>query len=444
MLQTAADWGLLAPHELRGFLQLQPIFPYFLRNRLQAQPELARAIETAFCHVYDGFAGAIFDLQQSKKPQERQLGQALAQLEYENLYTALNLALDQQVSILALHGVLSGYADATQDQTRGLALGEMVLAKLEAYPAETLRGQIGVELIGVVDDIASRQLLLKQYAAAEATYHRALELLGRQEMLDIGIRKRGKASIYHQLGSVAQEQRAWEQAEGYYQQALALFIEFKDRYSQASTYHNLGSVAQEQRAWEQAEGYYQQALAIYVEFKDRYSQASTYHQLGRVAQEQRAWEQAEGYYQQALAIYVEFNDRYSQASTYHNLGMVAQEQRAWEQAEGYYQQALAIYVEFNDRYEQAGTYHQLGSVAQEQRAWEQAEGYFLTAFRIAVDFKDEYRIGTRMLSLARLWQAGGDDSLPAAVAGILGATQEQVRTLFQRALDAGGATEADQ
>jgi len=40
-------------------------------------------------------------------------------------------------------------------------------------------------------------------------------------------------------------------------------------------------VAQEQRQWAQAEEYYRQALAIYVEFNDRYEQAGTYHQLGR-------------------------------------------------------------------------------------------------------------------------------------------------------------------
>ena len=72
---------------------------------------------------------------------------------------------------------------------------------------------------------------------------------------------------------------------------------------------------------------YKQALAIQVEFNDRYSQASTLHQLGMVAQEQRQWAAAEGYYKQALAIYVEFNDRYEQAGTLHQLGMVAQAQR---------------------------------------------------------------------------------------------------------------------
>jgi len=67
-------------------------------------------------------------------------------------------------------------------------------------------------------------------------------------------------------------------------------------------------VAQEQRRWAQAEDYYQKALALCIEFNDRYSQASTYHQLGRVAQEQRRWEQALDYYLKALPIYVEFND----------------------------------------------------------------------------------------------------------------------------------------
>ncbi|WP_231395424.1 tetratricopeptide repeat protein, partial [Dolichospermum circinale] len=71
--------------------------------------------------------------------------------------------------------------------------------------------------------------------------------------------------------------------------------------------------------------FYQQALAIYIEFGDRYSQASTYHNLGILAQQMREYAQARDFYQQALAICIEFGDRYSQARTYHHLGIVAQE-----------------------------------------------------------------------------------------------------------------------
>ena len=112
----------------------------------------------------------------------------------------------------------------------------------------------------------------------------------------------------------------------------------------------MGRVAQELREYEEARNNCQQALAIYVEFDDRYSQANTYHQLGIVAQQLREYEEARKNYQQALAICVEFCDRYSQAGTYHGLGVVAEELEEFPEAKTNFLQALSIYAEFNDQY----------------------------------------------------------------------------------------------
>jgi tetratricopeptide (TPR) repeat protein len=117
------------------------------------------------------------------------------------------------------------------------------------------------------------------------------------------------------LGKVAQELREFERARNDYQQALQIFIEFDDRYSQARTYHQLGMVAQELREFEQARNDYQQALQIFIEFDDRYSQAGTYYQLGKVAEECQEFEEAQANYLKALEIYVEYNDN-------HTLGIV--------------------------------------------------------------------------------------------------------------------------
>jgi tetratricopeptide (TPR) repeat protein len=379
-------------------------------------------------------SGALDNLLNSKDAQQRQLGQVLVRLEYENLMTALHLALDTQVSILNLYKTLSDYLDATKDERRGLALGEAVLPRLQAYPAAVLSGRLGAELISVLDDIATRQLKLRQYVTAETSYQETLRLLDAQTSLGHETREKMKALVLHRLGLVAQEQRQRGQAEQYYQQALAILVEFNDRYEQASSYNQLGRVAQLQRQWRQAEQYYQQALAIKIEFNDRYSQAGTLHNLGVVAQEQRQWKQAEQYYQQALAIKIEFNDRYEQARTYHRLGLVAQEQRQWGQAEQYYQQALAIFVEFNDRYSQAGTLHNLGRVAQEHRQWGQARDYFLKDLAITAEFDDEHELAITLRSLGRLWQASGDTDLPHAIASILQTTPEGVETLLSSLL----------
>jgi tetratricopeptide (TPR) repeat protein len=86
-------------------------------------------------------------------------------------------------------------------------------------------------------------------------------------------------------------------------------------------------VAQEQRQWGQAEQYCQQALAIFIEFNDRYEQAGTYHQLGRVAQEQRHWRQAQDYFLKDLAITAEFDDEHGLAITLRSLGRLWQASR---------------------------------------------------------------------------------------------------------------------
>ncbi len=120
---------------------------YFLRNRLHesGQTEVRQAIEMAFREHYDWLGGMLFQLLESKKPQEKQVGQLLTGLEYENLATSLNLALEAQVSILEPYRALSYYLDATQDQRRGLELGQIVLRRLESYSSEKLSGMLGAE-----------------------------------------------------------------------------------------------------------------------------------------------------------------------------------------------------------------------------------------------------------------------------------------------------------
>ena len=70
-----------------------------LPNRLHTagQAEVRQAIETAYREHYDQLGGMLYQLFESKKPQEKQVGQLLTSLEYENLVMALDLALEAQV-----------------------------------------------------------------------------------------------------------------------------------------------------------------------------------------------------------------------------------------------------------------------------------------------------------------------------------------------------------
>ncbi len=476
ILKEAQNWGLVNPQQdISALLHLQPIFPYFLRTRLQDQPEVRGAIETAYREYYSEYARKLNDLMKSRKPEEKQGGQWLAGIEYENLFNALQFALNAQESILLPFLVLSGYLDTRHDEERGLTLGKAVLQGLEGYSAEKLSGQLGGELASVVGTIAQRQTNLKLYEAAKASYQKALKLFRTNKTLEPSVIRKMSATIYHSLGWVAQEQRQWLQAEHNYQQALEIYVEFNMRYELAKIYHNLGGIAQEQRQWEQVEQYRQKALEIYVElnarydqakiyndlgvaaqaknqwqqaaqyfqkaleifgeFNEHYDQAKMYHNLGVAAQKQRQWLQAEHNYQQALEIFVELNTRYEQAHSYHTLGSMAQVQHQWQQAEQYFQKALEIKIELNAHYDQADTYHMLGLVAEAQRQWTQAQDYFLEDLKICVEYDDEDRSLTALHSLARLWQESDDDGLPEAIAAVLGVSPTEVEELLRKSTD---------
>ncbi|QDK82041.1 tetratricopeptide repeat protein [Spirosoma sp. KCTC 42546] len=407
IIGEAVKWGLLEPVSAGSpILSLQPVFPYFLQQKLQTGADAARKqeLDIAFRNYYDGFAKAIYELLDSKQANERQMGIILVQMEYANIFNALQISLKNHVSIFYSFLCLSRYADSNNDQQSGLQIAQTILAQIESYPKEMLVGQIGYEFAGVMDKVGTRLLLIKRVAEAKEAYKKALLINNNLQGFSPETLKKYSAPLYHQLGRVAQEEREWSQAKEYYQKSLAILMEFNDRYGQASTYHQLGRVAQEEREWSQAKEYYQKSLAILMEFNDRYGQASTYHQLGRVAEEEREWSQAKEYYQKSLAIKMEFNDRYSQESTYHQLGMVAQEEREWSQAKEYYQKSLAILMEFNDRYGQARTYHQLGRVAQEEREWSQAKEYYQKSLAIKMEFNDRYGQASTYHQLGRVAQ----------------------------------------
>ncbi len=491
-IQEAIHWGLLEPIVMgdpsqsvidppqppliRGenspLLTIQPVFPYFLKTKLNELETATReALQAGFKNHYQGLAGSYKQLMASKEPQERQLGIFFCRLEYENLYQALQICLNNYEKI-DIFICLFDYFRFINDIRGGLTLTEFVCQKLDNYPKDFLETEEGYQIGLAFERLAYIYRQSKQGASAKQAYQNSIEIyqsltnasedqkkqwiatiyhqLGN---IDLKLREYGEArqnyqqaiaiyvefgdryeqaKTYHQLGRVAEELREYEEARNNYQQALAICVEFGDRYSQHNQYHQLGSVALELREYEEARNNYQQALAIYVEFSDRYEQAATYHQLGSVALELREYEEARNNYQQALTIFVEYGDRYNQARTYHQLGRVAEELREYEEARNNYQQALAIKVEFGDRYNQANTYHQLGSVAEDLEEFQEAKTNFLQALSLWAEFNDQYSLETFSIpALIRLYQATQDPSILEAIAQLFGTTVDQISTLFE-------------
>jgi tetratricopeptide (TPR) repeat protein len=471
-LQEAIQWGLLSPisTEMENLLTIQPVFPYFLKTKLEAVDSPIRlAIERAFREHYRSLAGTYSQWMASKEAQQRQMGITYCRWEYENLYSALELCLEGKEDF-SIFFCLDKYLELIRDKSTGLKLAQQVWDTLANY-SDTTNKDFETQIMMLAGTLANHLLETRSYIEAEQQYGNLKKLiqsasidergklsfwaitycnLGRlaqesrelqeaqqynKKALDIFIQLGnvyGQAKAYLQLGQLATELRELQEAQQCNKKALDIFIQIGNVYEQAKAYLQLGQLAIELRELQEAHQYYKKALDIYIESNDVYEQARTYQHLGIVAGHLRQWEQSRQDYQQALDIYIQFNTVYEKASIFHQLGIVSQKLRDFEQAKQYYQQALDINIQSNAFYEQASTLAQMGLLALQQDYFEEAANRLLAGLRSFFEYKYEYKSQLTISILARIYQRHPDEQILVQTAQILGVEVEQIRSLFEQ------------
>lgn len=402
VIDEAVKRGLMGRISGNSILQLQPIFPYFLQQK--AQTDLSengrKELEIAFRNYYVGFAGTIITMLNSKQAEERKAAIILTHWEYENVYKALQISLNSHQSINELFSCLSGYYDITHKQDLGLKLAQEVLVQIEAYPKDTLTGPVEFEMAGIIDNIGKRFLKKGDYKQARKSYEKALDILEKSQTFSAEEIKKKSASVYHQLGWVAQEERNWPEAKRNYLKAIE--NNSNDRRANASTYINLGLIAQQEGDLAEAKRTYRKAEKILTQDEDRPALATVYTNLGALYEMENKLNKAKTYLNNALMIFTEFNYTEEQAVTYCGLGNLAQKKGNWAEAKRNYNIAFAICLTFNLRPLQAKIYHSLGRLSSEEGDWQQAKSYYEKSRDIFSDLGDEYSQEKVQNSLNRL------------------------------------------
>jgi tetratricopeptide (TPR) repeat protein len=435
VFKESIERGLISQNQKIPFVfHLQPILPYFLKTEWQKDEmnKFKKAIQLAFRNFYDNTSHVIAYLIDSNDANQNKIGHFLTSLEFENIVTCLEYAVAYQTSVLNPFLTLSRYYDNTKNNQAGLELSTKVLDKLKNYSSEILEGEMSIELTTVLDDIARRQLLLMKYVDAEISYQKVIKLNNSNNKLTTEEKLKRSATIYHQLGRLAQEQRKWRESEESFKKALQLFIDFKVYDFEAKTLFQLGMIYHQQEKLDGAEKYYQQALEKFIKSNALHDQASVFHKLGMIKRAQKEWEKAEEYYQQTIQIYSNFNERFLMASTFHELGVVFHEQHYWNKAELNYRRALEIYIEFKDTYEQGSVFGQLGLLKKDQAQFKESLSYLLQTLKIFRDFADHYNTTIAIYNLRSLWLVSNDNNLITEVGKVLGITEIEVRKIFDQ------------
>ncbi|MFC3965946.1 CHAT domain-containing protein, partial [Nocardia jiangsuensis] len=179
-VEAAVGIGLAAPHEqLRGWVRVVPILPYFLRQALQAHPSWWQAARTAHYRLHASLGQQLQTMLTGTDPGQRATARTATTTSYANLTTALDTALDHELPVLPVLAPVQTLLDQTRQQTAREHLLQHAITRLTTSTNPAIRQEL--------------------------------------------------PHLLHRAGMVAQEQRRFDQAEDYYRQALDLKLEFGDR-----------------------------------------------------------------------------------------------------------------------------------------------------------------------------------------------------------------------
>ncbi|HBE32391.1 MAG TPA: hypothetical protein DD990_13940, partial [Cyanobacteria bacterium UBA11368] len=423
LLNEAAAAGIVE-HLGESIYKIHPALPWYLRQQLDTKgsQEVINTLEKKLLVFYALSA----EINLKKLISNAELATSVLRVEEPNLLQHLRLAEQQQdwrnaaLILPALGEVYKRWGRKPEFKSlRERALNQIGIHLAQAKAKGQNALNFWMYLRGIDANEAAQSADLE---TARSVYQEIMDEL--TALNDPSVNDK-IASINHNLGYIAQEQRQFDDAIAFYQKSLQICEDAKDFYNAATDYHQLGIVAQEQRRFDDAIAFYHKALQIFEDAGNFYSAANQYHNLGLIAQEQRRFDDAINFSQKSLQICEDAGDFYNAASDYHQLGIVAQMQRRFDDAIAFYHKALQIYEDAGDFYHAAKDYHQIGMVAQEQRRFDDAIAFYHKALQIFEDAKDFYTASYPCNSLGEIAKDQGDF--------------ETAVTYFQKAFEARSA-----
>jgi tetratricopeptide (TPR) repeat protein len=359
LVAALANAGLVRDLGDRIF-EIHPLFTSYLRSRGAA----SEACQRAFIDTMGHFAN---ELKPLRRPEHRVFFSAHGPNFHFALRLSQRLGMDKHSAMLT--HPLAGFAL----YSRNFIEASRLYSELAQHAVALADWGLVASAYHQLGTIAWEQ---RDLATAREWYLKSLATEEKQGNLE------GAAVTYHELGRIAYTQRDFATAREWYLKSLAIKEKHDDLEDAASTYYQLGSLAYTQRDFATAREWYLKSLAISEKQGILHGVAMNYHQLGVVAGEQQDFATAQEWYLKALVIEEKEGIPEAAARTYHQLGRIAQEQRDFATAREWYLKSLAISEKQSILDSSALTYHQLGMIAEGERDFATAQKWYLRALAI--------------------------------------------------------------
>jgi tetratricopeptide (TPR) repeat protein len=234
-------------------------------------------------------------------------------------------------------------------------------------------GQLNGEVTAWAAFLQARlDIIYSRYSSAQDFLQKALKQKNSLQLT---------ANCFKYLGDVHYFQSDYHQAYDYYQKALPINQQIKNRLGEANCIRSLGDVHYSLAEYYQAKDRYQQALSIYQQLKDNLGKANSIFSLGCMYYALAEYDQARNFYQQALPIYQELKSCLGEANCIQRFGLIDGAELQTTLAVTNFQQAAQLFEVIGDKSSQASCFDDLATFYQRQKQLPSA----LAAFNQAID-----------------------------------------------------------
>lgn len=369
----AADWGAAESS---------------YRESLDLHRELGDAAQLAQAHAKLG----------SALEAQGQLDQALteykASLAQANTTDSRDLQITALVAIGNVQRARANWHESESEYRQALALDP---EHSDPQRAAALYGSLG-ELREAQDD----------WEGALGYFHQALALLGPDAQEPRARIERNLARAQH---------GAHQKTQADTRHALELARENGDLAEQGELLNTLGLMSAEDKKWNEALDYYQEAIRVFEELARqddeqeiwRTAQGTVLNNIGEAQQNLGAWSDAEVFYNRALHVAREVGDGQSEAALLASLGLTAEHQAELPRALDLDMQALAKFRELGGETPPPELLERIGNLQLELERLDAADNTFHEALAAATAADQPDRMA-RLLKQMGLLAEGRDET----------------------------------
>ncbi|MCU0443615.1 MAG: tetratricopeptide repeat protein [Microscillaceae bacterium] len=213
----------------------------------------------------------------------------------------------------------------------------------------------------------------------------------------------GKALTINSLGNVYRLRGDLATATNYFNQALGLAKDLKNRTLEATAYHNLAITNFQQGNYPKALEFNLNALKIREAVQDLKGVSTTLNNISIVYIVQENYNLALEYAFKSLKIHEKSQNKAGYSSSYITVGLIYKYMGNFAEASKYFEQALPIKEELQDRQSIGLIYGYMGEICRVRKEYPQAIEYTLKDLQIKQELRNQEGIADNYRSLADLY-----------------------------------------